>query len=804
MLTEIRHAVRTLAKTPTFSAIAILTIAIGIAANTAIFSVVNGVLLRPLPFHDAGRIVQVWTATNDESRSGHSAGDFLDLQRENRSFTAMAGYRNAIFAVMVGDRDPQQFEGNWVTVDFFDILGVRPAAGRVFSRAQDATPAEPMVVISDAVWQRAFNGSQDAVGTRVRLNGEPHTVVGVMPPRAEWPEVSKLWILSGKPVPPSPVDVQGSNVDRDVRYFEAIARLKPGVSLEQAADDMGRVGADIQKRHPATAAGRRTHIGPIREQIVGDVRAALLVLQGAVGLVLLVACANVSGLLVARATGRRRELAIRAALGASPRRLVRQLLTESLALGIAGGALGLLLASWLVRLLLAILPRGVPRVGEITLDPFVAGVTLLTSLATAILFGVLPAIQGSRADAGAALRQDSGRTTSARAQGRAVLVVAEVALTLVLLVGAGLLINSFLRLQRVESGMRPERVSVMGLMLPQSRYPKAAAQTGFYRRVIEGLKERPEVQAVGVGFPGPLRGSNASGHFFIEGHRTTSRADQPFANLATVSGGYFAAAGIPLISGRTFTDADREDAASVGIVSAALARRYWPGENPVGKRFRFDEKDEWGTVVGIVGDVRQLGLHLPPPPILYMPYEQFPLPFTNIMVRGSAPETVVWPLVRAQITSIDPQLPPGDLSSMQNVINRSVAEPRFRSLMLGAFALMALILAAVGLYGLISYSVTQRTREIGIRVALGAEPREVLTLMLREGLVLSLVGIAAGLVGALIAARALSRFLFGVGAGDPMTFALVSITLLLVATIASYLPARRALAVNPVTALRAE
>jgi putative ABC transport system permease protein len=344
----------------------------------------------------------------------------------------------------------------------------------------------------------------------------------------------------------------------------------------------------------------------------------------------------------------------------------------------------------------------------------------------------------------------------------------------------------------------------MGLMLPQSRYPKAATQTAFYRRVIEELKARPEVQAVGVAFPGPLRGSNASGHFFIEGHHSTSRADQPFANLATVSGGYFAAAGIPLVSGRTFTDTEREDGPPVAIVSVALARKYWPGENPVGKRFRFDDGGEWGTVVGMVGDVRQLGLHLPAPPILYMPYAQFPLPFTNIMVRSSAPETVVWPLMRVQITSIDPQLPPGDLSSMQNVINRSVAEPRFRSLMLGAFALMALILAAVGLYGLISYSVTQRTREIGIRVALGAEPREVLALMLREGLVLSIAGIAVGLVVALIAARALSRFLFGVGAGDPMTFALVSITLLLVAIVASYLPARRALGVNPVIALRAE
>jgi putative ABC transport system permease protein len=680
MSSDLRYAVRTILKAPVFAAVAMATIALGIGANTAIFSVVNGVLLRPLPFFDPDRIVQVWTATRDAPRSNHAPGDFLDLQRDNQSLAAIAGYRNALFSVAVNQREPEQFEGAYVTVDFFDILGVAAAAGRAFTRAEDAPPSAPLAVLSHRAAEQLFGSSTAAIGVRVRVNGEAHTITGVMPPRTEWPSAARLWVLSMKPVPPSPLDIADAEADRDVRYFEAIARLRPGVTLAQAQDDVQRVGSEIQRRHPNTAGGREIRLGVLREQIVGDVREALIVLQAAVGVVLLIACANVSSLLVTRASGRRRELAIRAALGASRSRLVRQLLTESLLLGATGGFLGLLLASWLVVLLLRVIPEGVPRIEEIGLDRVVSAVTLFTSLVTGIVFGVLPAVQGSRADAGAALKQSGGRTSAARAQGRAALVVAEVALTLVLLVGAGLLINSFLRLQRVDSGLQPAHVTVMSLAIPQSRYPTGRSQTELYRRLLEGLAQRPEIQASGVGFPGPLRGSNASGGFFIERREDTSRADRSFAHLGSVSGGYFAAMGIPLIAGRTFADADRRDGPGAAIVSVTLARKYWPGEQAVGKRIRFDPKGNWATVVGMVGDVRQLGLHEPPPPILYLPYQQFPLPFTHVAVRSSAPDGTVASLLRTQITVVDPQIPPGEMATLRNILNRSVDEPRFRSL----------------------------------------------------------------------------------------------------------------------------
>jgi putative ABC transport system permease protein len=421
-----------------------------------------------------------------------------------------------------------------------------------------------------------------------------------------------------------------------------------------------------------------------------------------------------------------------------------------------------------------------------------------------VVFGVLPAIQASRCDASTALKDSGERTSAARARGRAVLVVAEIALTLVLLTGAALLANSFVRLQRVDSGLRPDHVSVMSMAIPEARYPKAAAQTELYRRLIEGLSQRPEVQAVGVGFPGPLRGSNASGAFFVEGIDSSTREDRPFANIGSVSGGYFAAMGIPILAGRTFTEADREDAPLVVIVSEALGRKYWPGESPLGKRLRFDEDEKWMTVVGVAGDVRQLGLEQAPPPILYLPYKLFALPFTNLAVRSAAPDAVVADLMRAQIRAVDPEMPPGEMSTLHTILNRSVDEPRFRTLLLGAFALTALLLAAVGVYGLISYSVTQRTREIGIRIALGAQPGQVIVPMIREGIVLAVGGLTIGLAGAFLAARVLSRFLFGVGASDPVTFAAVSLLLFVVALVASYIPSRRAMRVDPIVALRAE
>jgi predicted permease len=809
MANDLRYALRTLLKNPGFALVAVLTLALGIGANTAIFSVVNGVLLRALPFPQPERIVRVWTATAEERQSNHSAGDFQDLRREQQSLQAIAGYRNAVLTVVPRGGDGQQLNGAYVTAEFFDVLGVAAMEGRTFSHERDASQSERRVVLSHAARQRLFGEQKDIIGGPMRIDGQLHTVLGVLPPHAEWPAGALLWVLSGGDLPPMPVNLDRPPDDREVRYFDAIARLKPGVTIESAQLDLSRVAAIVQQRNLPTAAKRDFRIRELREEIVGNVRDGLLILQAAVGLVLLIACANVSSLLIARASGRHRELAVRTALGAGRGRLIRQLLTESLVLAGLGGFAGLLLGGWLTALLVRILPTTVPRIKEISLDATVTLVTVSAALLTGMLFGVLPALQASQVDALSSLKQgERGGTARARRFGRSALVVAEVALTLVLLAGAGLLLNSLLRLQRVESGFDPEHTTVVWIVLPQSRYPARAAQTGVYRRVIESLERRGEIQAVGVGFPGPLRGDNAGGSFTLEG-RAGAPGDavtRAYANIASVSGGYFRAMGIPLVSGRTFAESDREGAQRVAIVNLALARKYWAGGDPVGKRIRFDDdpKNPLTTIVGVVGDARQLGLHQDPPPIMYFPYEQFALPFTTVAVRSSAPAGTVASLVRAELAAIDPDLPPGSADPLQALLDRSLAQPRFRTTLLSAFAMIALALAAVGVYGLLSYSVAQRTREIGIRMALGAQPRQLLLRIMREGLVLAILGVAVGLAGALAAARVLATFVFGIGTADPATFASVALLLLAVACAASYVPSRRALKRDPLAALRAE
>jgi len=796
-----RYAIRTLTRSPAFTVIAIATIAIGIAANTAIFSVVNGVLLRPFPFADEARVVKVTTVSRDGKDGNHSAGSFMDLLRNNRTLAALAGIRVDVFAA-AADGTPAQLQGAWVTPQFFDVAGTPAALGRTFTGAEP--PGEAVAVLGFGAWQQLFGGSAAVIGRRIRINGDPYTVVAVMPKTFEWPERAALWLRSPLPVPPSPILLKDPLTNRDVQYFQGVARLKPGVTISAAQQDLQAVSSAGQQ-DAGTTDNRPVRLTPIREDLVGDVRNALLLIQAAVGLVLLIACANVSSLLIARATGRRRELAIRAALGAGRGHLIRQLLVESLVLAIAGGAVGLLLSSWLLAVLLRIMPSGLPRTDAIRLDVTVMVVTLLASLATGLLFGILPALQASRTDAGSVIKE-SGDRGSRRARGRSALVIAEIALTLVLLAGAGLLANSFLRLQRVDSGFRPGHVTIADLMVPQNRYPKGADQTGLYRRLLQGLSERPELQAIGVGFPQPFHGDSASGSFSIEGRAPASRGDRPFAHIATVSGGYFSAMGIPLLSGRTFTDRDGENAQPVAIVSATLANEYWPGENPVGKRLRFEDNppDPWVTIVGLVGDARQLGLSQRPPALLYFPYEQFALPFTSVAVRSTLPPSAVASLLKSQLAGIDRDLSFGDIKPLQSVIDRSVDDPRFRATLIGVFAVLALALAAVGIYGLISYTVAQRTREFGIRIALGAARRQVLGPVIREGLVLAAIGTGFGLAGALIVGRALSAFLFGVGSSDPLTFGLVALVMLAVAFLATYVPSRRALKVDPVVALRSE
>ena len=802
-----KYAIRALVKTPSFTIVAMGTIALGIAANSAIFSVVNAVLLRPLPFPDESRVVRVWTTGSHGERQNHSAADFLDLQRANHSLEALAGYRTELAAASTQRGAAVQLGLAHVTPTFFDVLGTPPALGRTFSGATNGSGGERLVVLSDDAWQKVFARDRNAVGRRLRVNGVPCTVVAVMPKGFEWPDGSGLWLLAERPVPLSPLAVKEVDplANRDAHYFEAIARVKPGVSLAQARQDLHAIALNLQRDHPVEDGGLEVGLTPIREDLVGDVRAALLVIQGAVGLVLLVACANVSSLLIARGTGRRRELTIRTALGASRHALVRQLLAESALLGLGGGVLGLLATSWLVSALVRVLPEGVPRADSISIDMTVMAVTIAASIAASVVFGILPALQSSRIDAAQALKQTGDRGSS-RSRGRAVLVAGEIALTLVLLAGAGLLANSFVRLRGVDPGFTVEHATVAALMLPQASYPKAEDQGRLYRALLERLATRPELQAISVGFPGPLRGNNARATFHLEGAPTRSRSDLPYANLGAVSGGYFAAMGIPLIAGRTFDDRDNSSPEPVGIVSATMAKRYWPGQNPIGKRLRFEEdpKEPWMSVVGVAADTRQLGLNEPPPPLLYVPYGLFPLPFTTVTVRSTLPQAAVASLLNAQLAAVDPDLAFYNLHPLETEVRNSLDEARFRTVAIGVFALLALILAAVGVYGLISYTVTQRTREIGIRVALGASSRQVLAEVGRDGLIPALAGTAAGLAGAAAATRALSAFLFGVGTWDPATFSGVALLLLVVAAAATYVPSRRALRVDPVVALRTE
>jgi putative ABC transport system permease protein len=815
---EMRNLLRSLLANPGFTIVALLTIALGIAANTAIFSVVNGVLLRPLPYPDADRIVQVWTSDADGPRGAHAAPDFIALQRRATTLERLAGYREDPLTIAPAGGEPVRVTGALVTVDYFEVLGREATLGRAFTRAADDGRQDPVAVLSYPAWRDTLASDPAILGRLLRINGVPHTVLGVMPEGVDYPLGARAWILSPLPVPPPPVDVSGDLLEeRQIQYFQAVGRMastpnsqtptpnSQRVTIEGVRAELAAIAADAAGQYPQTNANRGVFVEPLRETIVGDVRSALLVLLAAVAVVLLIACANVASLLLARASGRQRELAIRAALGASRWRIVRQLLGESLVLALVGGWLGLLFGIWAVDLLVAVMPDGVPRTEEIGLDLRVAGAALLVSLVSAMIFGFVPSLQASRSDPSVALRDGGDRASTAgrgRARTRAALVVIEVALTLVLLVSAGLLANSFLRLQRVDPGFDTDRVSLVAMPLPQGKYADNRAQAAFYQALLDGLQTRGEIDLAAIAFPNPLQGSNASGAFDIEG-RPTTPAERLRANIASISPDYLRAMGIPLITGRHFTDRDRDPAPTPIIVNATLARRYWPGEDPLGKRVRFDESaDTWLTVVGIAADSRNRGLAEEPEPLMYIPFHSFTLPFMSLIVRSDGGTSAVASAVRAEVHRIDPELPVDRVQPLSTILSDSVAEPRFRTLLLGVFALTALALAAIGVYGLISYSVANRTREIGIRVALGAQPSQVIGPIVREGLTLAAIGIVLGLVGAYAATKAISTFLFGIEATDPLTFAGVALLLLLVALLASYIPSRRALRVDALSALR--
>jgi putative ABC transport system permease protein len=803
---DIRTALRSLRHAPGFTLVALLTLAMGIGGTTAIFSVVDGVLLRPLPYPDPGAIVSLSGRTATVPSGGaFSAADYLDYKRDNQSFAALAGHRQAVVD-LTGSGDPVRLIALETTAGFFDVFGLPPLLGRTYSERTDAPGGPAVAVVRENIWRQQFGSDPNLVGRTIRLTGVPTTVIGVMAESFVHPSAVDLWVLAPRDVPTSPIAVKGDVVGaREVHYFQAIARLRPDVSVEQANQDLARIANRLGREFSNTNAGESAVAIPYQETLVGDVRTALLVLFGAVGFVLLIACANVAGLLLARGTGRRRELAVRHALGAGRSRLVRQLLTESLLLAVAGGVLGLVIAKWGVDGLLALAPENLPRVEDVRLDLRVAIFAIAASAAVGVLFGIVPALQGTRLNLTEALK-DGGRGGSARTRTQKALVVVEVALALMLLIGAGLMITSFARLRAVDPGFVVSELLVVWVPLPQARYDNPA-QARFYSQLSERLRDNPVTARSAVGFPTPFGGGYAEGAYTVEGAPSRARSERPVAELSSVTPGYFDTLGIPLLRGRDLALTDRRDGPGVVVVNRTLAEREWPGQDPLGKRIALGDDtnpDGWLTVVGVVADSKRADLQSGPRPGVYLSVNTFTIPFMGVVVRTTAGDAAALSAVRTAARGLDPELPVNEVETLDRILERATGQPRFRATLIGAFAVAALLLAAVGLYGLISYSVAQRVPEIGVRLALGATPAEVGRLVLGQGLGLAALGITIGLAGALAVARLIEGLLFSISATDPLVYALLAGVLLALSAAACYIPTRRAMRIDPLAALRAE
>jgi putative ABC transport system permease protein len=813
LLQDVKHGLRALARNPGFTLVAVVALALGIGANSAIFSVVNAVLLRPLPYPEPDRLMSVWQ--NNRVRGWHqdvvTPLDFIEWREGNRSFASMAAYFGAGFNVRTGT-EVDRLRGADVSVDFFRVLGAPPVTGRDFAAADETSSAGRLVILGHSLWQRRFGGDPRVIGSPVTLNSESFTIVGVAPPGLQFPEKSELWTLAKNRIPTNPFVPADADITkmRGIHYLYAIARLKEGVPLSQARAEMDTLAARQEKENPQTNSEVGVEIVPLHESIVGEVRPALLIFLGAVGLVLLIACANVANMSLARAAARRREIAVRTALGASRRRIVRQCLTESVLLSLVGGTAGLLFALWGTDLLAALAPDAIPGSASVRVDLWVLGFTLALSVLTGVLFGLLPALQASSAQPQEALRE-GGRTSSSGRSARLMrgaLVVSEMAVALVLLTGAGLLVKSFLRLQRIDPGVSIDRVLTLRLRLPDARYAQAERQVRFYDDVLRRIQELPGVTAAGLTSDLPLGGTDSFLSFGIEGRPQEKLGQGPEGGYHQVSLDYFRTLGIPLLRGRQFDARDVQKAPEVAIVSETLAKRYWPGEDPIGRRISFgtDDKGEpsWTTIVGVTADVRQKGLHAEPRPEVYVSSLQSPSRYATLIVRSPLDAASLGASVRREVQAVDADIPLYDVKTMREVLDGSLAARRFNMALLALFAGVAVLLAGVGLYGVLAYMVTQRTHEIGVRMALGARPGDVLRLVVGQGMALSLGGVLLGILGALALTRLLTSLLVGVAATDPWTFGLVALLLSGVACLACYVPARRAARVDPLIALRYE
>ena len=808
MSQDLRYALRTLIGNPVFTMAAVVCLALGIGANTAIFSVVNAVQLKPLPYGDPDRLVVIQENRTEGLNIYFSPADYLDIRRMNESFEEVSGHR-WYNCTLTGYGEPERIRAETVSPSFFQLFGIEPVLGRWFLReSHPEAKAVRSVVLNYASWQNRFGGDRAIVGHSIVLNGEPHTIVGIAPPSFQFPENPEMWVRAYRDdVPEPPINLgKALGEERTIAFFKVVARLAPGVSPEQARAELELIAQRLDELAEAESDPVGLTTEPLLEFLVGDVRPAMILLLVAVGLVLLIACGNVANLLLARATAREREVAVRATLGASRWRLVRQLLTENLLLGITGGLVGLLLALWGVDALVRLAPGDLPRLAEIGVDRWVLFYAAGVSLATGVVFGLVPALRASQPDLQQSLKEGGRGSSGAgrRWSFRDALVVSEIGLSLMLLCGAGLLIKSLLVAQTEASGFEPKDILTMYVVLSDTQYPEANQQARFFQQVTARVDALPGVDSVGAIYALPFTGSAAYNSFGVEGRPTTPAKSHSLLYHA-VTPGYFQAMGVPLLKGRVLSERDDSEAPPVIVVNETLARRHWADEDPLGKRISIGDEDFYREVVGVVGDVRHFGYERPPEAEGYLSYHQNPVPRMALVVRtqGGDPLQFVG-AVREQVYAVDANQPVFAVRTMEEVLHQSTRQRRFTVQLLGLFATAAILLALVGIYGVMSYTVNRRIHEIGIRMALGARRSEVIQLTLNWGLKLVLVGTAFGVLGTFGAASVVSSLLYGISATDPAVVGGVILLLVAVASAAAFIPAHRASRVDPVVALRHE
>ncbi|HEX8174907.1 MAG TPA: ABC transporter permease [Pyrinomonadaceae bacterium] len=794
---DLRYGVRMLSKRPSFTAIVVLTLAISIGANTVVFSVVNTLLLRSLPYSNPEQLVVLWGVYKTNNKAYASAANFRDWQERNHAFQSLAAYDTQRFNLTGGDR-PEAVDAALVSANLFSLLGVPPAQGRNFQTQEEQPAGSHVAIISNGLWQRRFGSDPGAIGKTLVLDGEGYTIIGVMPQGFSFPEKAELWV----PLTFVPEEL----ADRSYNHLFVIGRLKPGAQLPEAQAEMNTIASTLAQQYPNENAGRGLRLVSLQENLIGDIRIALLILIGSVAFVLLIACANVANLLLARAWTRQKDIAIRIALGASRRRLMQQLLTESVLLALLGGVAGLIIAYFGIQVLTTVGSSNIPRLSDIGIDGRVLTFTLVISVLTGIVFGLVPALQASNPDINEWLKEGQ-RSSSGGAMRKSVrswLVVIEMALALILLIGAGLLIKSFMRLWQVEPGFNPHNVLTMAVSLSPPKYNSRADVAVFYQRLLQQLQSTPGVQAAGVVNQLPFSGKNLGFSFTVAGRPQSGPEDTASANYRLISSNYLRALGIPLVRGRDFNEHDTRESPPVALINETLAKRYFPNEDPIGKQLNIEGQQAPREIVGIIGDVRQVKLDAEVKPEIYVPYLQFPLPSMSIVVRTNTdPSSMIGPVLN-QISIVDKDQPVFQVKTMDQYLSESLAQRRFSTILLGAFAALALILAAVGIYGVMSYLVSQRTHEIGIRMALGARPRDIIKLVVGHGMWLSLLGVIVGIAAALFLTAIMSSLLYEISATDPVTYVALSLVLVGVALLACLIPALRAAKVDPIIALRYE